>query len=136
MTDCQVMVQSRAATVDEYLDELTDERRTAVSLIRQLVLDNLPDGYELIGVEPALVEVRMQGQRRDLYLAAASDLSVDIDALLVQLGRRTFELSLAMFDLAIQNSVMAPSGKKFSIGFREIAEQSFMRFMDFVHRKR
>ncbi len=59
-----------------------------------VVVENLPEGYELVGVEPPEVEVRFEGRRRDLYLAGANDLAVRIDALLVQLGRRTFELSL------------------------------------------
>jgi hypothetical protein len=39
------MAKSKAATVDEYLAELTDDRRAVVSTIRDLVLANLPDGY-------------------------------------------------------------------------------------------
>ena len=39
-------MKSGAATVDEYLDELTPERREAVSAVREVVLANLPDGYE------------------------------------------------------------------------------------------
>lgn len=37
---------SAAATVEEYLAELPDERREVVERVRQLVLDNLPDGIE------------------------------------------------------------------------------------------
>jgi uncharacterized protein YdhG (YjbR/CyaY superfamily) len=39
-------VQSKAATVDEYLSELPDERRDAIRKVRQTILDNLPQGYE------------------------------------------------------------------------------------------
>jgi uncharacterized protein YdhG (YjbR/CyaY superfamily) len=39
------MAKSKAATVDEYLAELTEDRRAVVSTIRDLVLANLPDGY-------------------------------------------------------------------------------------------
>jgi diadenylate cyclase len=59
-----------------------------------VVAENLPDGFELVGIEPPEVEVRLQGRRRDLYLASADDVSVHVDALLVQLGRRTFEVTL------------------------------------------
>ncbi len=41
-------MKSTAATVEEYLDELSPERREAVSTVRQTVLSNLPDGYEEI----------------------------------------------------------------------------------------
>lgn len=39
-------MKSSAATVDEYMDELTPERREVVSAVREVVLANLPDGYE------------------------------------------------------------------------------------------
>lgn len=39
-------MQSKAATVDEYLSELPDERRNAIGKVRQTILDNLPQGYE------------------------------------------------------------------------------------------
>ena len=40
------MVQSKATTVDQYLDELPPDRRETVAAIRELVLENLPAGYE------------------------------------------------------------------------------------------
>ncbi|MEA3440984.1 MAG: DUF1801 domain-containing protein [Chloroflexota bacterium] len=39
------MVTSKAATVEEYLDELPPERREVVSEVRQTILDNLPEGF-------------------------------------------------------------------------------------------
>ena len=39
-------MKSTATTVEEYLDGLTQDRREAVSTVRQTVLSNLPDGYE------------------------------------------------------------------------------------------
>lgn len=40
------MVKSDAGTVRDYLDELPDDRRESMQAVRQVVLDNLPDGYE------------------------------------------------------------------------------------------
>lgn len=40
------MVSSQATTADEYLAELSDERRELVSAIRDVVNANLPDGYQ------------------------------------------------------------------------------------------
>ena len=40
------MARSDATTVDEYLAELTDERRTAISGVRDVILANLPAGYD------------------------------------------------------------------------------------------
>jgi hypothetical protein len=39
-------MQSGAKTVDEYIQELPDERREAVSTLRHLIRKNLPEGYE------------------------------------------------------------------------------------------
>ena len=40
------MAYSKAATVEEYLEELPAERRRTVDAVRKVILDNLPDGYE------------------------------------------------------------------------------------------
>src|SRR5688572_27362569 len=39
------MVQSKAKTVAEYLDELPEDRRAAISKVRSVVKKNLPNGY-------------------------------------------------------------------------------------------
>jgi hypothetical protein len=39
-------VRSDAATVEEYLAELPDDRRDALSAVRDVIIANLPDGYE------------------------------------------------------------------------------------------
>ena len=39
------MAQSSATSVDEYLAELTLDRRSAISKVRDIILKNLPDGY-------------------------------------------------------------------------------------------
>jgi hypothetical protein len=38
-------VRSSAATVEDYLAEMPADRRAALSKVRQVILDNLPDGY-------------------------------------------------------------------------------------------
>lgn len=40
------MARSAAATVAEYLHELPAERRAVIEQVRQVILDNLPPGYE------------------------------------------------------------------------------------------
>ena len=39
------MVSSKAETVEQYLAELPDERRDAIAEVRDVILDNLPDGF-------------------------------------------------------------------------------------------
>jgi uncharacterized protein YdhG (YjbR/CyaY superfamily) len=44
------MVQSKAASVDDYLAELPEERRTVVATVRDVIRRNLPKGYsEVMG---------------------------------------------------------------------------------------
>ncbi len=38
-------MQSKATTVEQYLAELPEERREAIAMVRQTILENLPDGY-------------------------------------------------------------------------------------------
>ena len=40
------MAKSKAETVDGYLAELLEDWRAAISAVRQVVLENLPQGYE------------------------------------------------------------------------------------------
>lgn len=40
------MVRSSAATVEQYLDELPPERRASAAKVRDVILRNLPKGYE------------------------------------------------------------------------------------------
>ena len=38
-------MQSDAKTVEDYLKELSQERRDAISKVREVILENLPEGY-------------------------------------------------------------------------------------------
>lgn len=40
------MVSSQAETVKQYLDELPADRRQAIETVREVILKNLPEGYE------------------------------------------------------------------------------------------
>ena len=62
----------------------------------------LPSGLEVEGLDPATVRVRLGGRRLDLFLLDPSKLYVRVDAILVDLGRRTFRLS--------EENVMRPEG--------------------------
>jgi len=39
------MVQSKATTVEQYLEELDQERRAIIDKVRSVILANLPEGY-------------------------------------------------------------------------------------------
>jgi Domain of unknown function (DU1801) len=40
------MARSHAATVEEYLDSLPEDRRAVVAAVREVILKNLPAGYQ------------------------------------------------------------------------------------------
>lgn len=40
------MASSKATTVKEYLEELPEDRSAVVSRVREVILENLPEGYE------------------------------------------------------------------------------------------
>jgi hypothetical protein len=40
------MVKSRATTVEEYLESLPEDRRAVVAAVREVILKNLPAGYQ------------------------------------------------------------------------------------------
>ncbi|MCY4606209.1 MAG: diadenylate cyclase [Gemmatimonadetes bacterium] len=56
-------------------------------------VENVPEGYALTDVSPQEVEVAVAGPRRAMFLASNADFQVVIDADLVRLQRRTFEVS-------------------------------------------
>jgi len=64
-----------------------------------IVVENVPEGYTVESIDPPEVEVTFEGRRRDLFLLARPDeVSVRLDALLVQLGRRTFRIEADQID--------------------------------------
>ena len=81
---------------------------------------NLPPGFELAGVEPPAVDVTFEGRRRDVYLATPSSLSVRIDAILVQLGRRTFQLAADQVEHPDELSVVDIAPGKVRISVRRV----------------
>ena len=58
-----------------------------------VAVENMPEGYALKDVKPPEVEIAVVGPRRDMFLASNADFQIVIDANLVRLGRRTFEVS-------------------------------------------
>jgi uncharacterized protein (TIGR00159 family) len=55
-------------------------------------VENLPAGWIVDAVDPGEVQLTVRARRRDLMLADRAAFRVQLDALLVQLGRRTFEI--------------------------------------------
>ena len=62
------------------------------SVDARIVVSNLPDDLELESLDPPTVEVVLQGRRRDQLLAERSPVTIQLDAYLSRLGRRTFSI--------------------------------------------
>lgn len=57
-----------------------------------VVVENLPAGYEISGIDPPQVEVVFEGRKRDLMMARGDTLQVHVDGDLARFGRRTFSI--------------------------------------------
>lgn len=82
---------------------------------------NLPEGWALQGVEPPQVDATVEGLRRDLLFLDARELEVVIDAYLVQLGRRTFEISSQSVEHPSGLHVTGVSPTKLRLSVRNVA---------------
>jgi hypothetical protein len=60
--DDSTVAGTATETVEDYISGLPQERREAVSAVRQTVLDNLPDGYEE-GIGFGMIEYRVPLER-------------------------------------------------------------------------
>ncbi len=58
-----------------------------------VTLGELPPGFEVSAVDPPRVQVRVSGLRRELFLLDTASVRVELDGYLVELGRRSFEVS-------------------------------------------
>ena len=58
-----------------------------------VVIKNLPEDYILQDVTPRKTTVTLRGQRRTYFVSSQNRFQVELDASIVNLGRRTFQLS-------------------------------------------
>ncbi len=63
-----------------------------------VIVENLPEEYILLEVDPPEVEVAFKGPRRDLFLVNSGQFNIHLDADFVKLGRRTFKISSALIE--------------------------------------
>jgi diadenylate cyclase len=68
---------------------------TVVEIEREVrvSVNGIPQTFEIETVEPEKVRVTLAGRRRDLYFLGPEALKVRVDAVLVELGRRSFSLT-------------------------------------------
>jgi uncharacterized protein (TIGR00159 family) len=70
---------------------------TVVEVLREVPVsvNGVPQAFEVTSVDPERVIVTLAGRRRDLFFLGREKLEVRVDAILVELGRRSFALSPA-----------------------------------------
>ena len=70
---------------------------TVIAIEREaaVLVQGVPASYQLEQVDPASVGVTISGRRRDLFFLGPDAVEVRVDALMVELGRRTFALTPA-----------------------------------------
>lgn len=89
--------------------------------VAPILVDNLPEGFAVESVEPESVTVRLSGRRRDLYFVDPDRVQVRVDAVLVQLGRRTFQVTKDDVELPEHLEVVAVDPRRVRISVRRIA---------------
>jgi uncharacterized protein (TIGR00159 family) len=84
-------------------------------------VNGIPAAYEVEGVDPESVRVTLSGRRRDLYFLGPEAVEVRVDALLVELGRRTFALTPAnvRHPEVVEVRAISPDSVKISLSERE-----------------
>jgi uncharacterized protein (TIGR00159 family) len=90
-----------------------------VERVVPVTLSGVPAGYELEGIEPESVRVTLAGRRRDLFLLPVDAVKVRVDAILVELGRRSFQLSSENVQHPEELRVVRIQPDKVKIGLRE-----------------
>jgi hypothetical protein len=91
-----------AIAIGLWLVFVPGSREVQVTLPARVVVERLPKEFQLESVAPEEIQVTLEGRRRDLLLARRSNVVARVDALLVKLGRRSFEITA--------NEVVRPAG--------------------------
>ena len=109
------MVRSSAATPEEYLAELSPERREAVSAVREVILDNLPEGYEE-GMQYGMISYHVP---LELFPSTYNGRPLGVAALASQKNYMSLYLLGVCYDPATERRFkerFAASGKKLDMG--------------------
>ena len=92
-----------------------------VTLPVPVVVEGMPEGYVLEGVDPDMVEVQVAGPRRELLLASPEDFQLVIaNTSLVRLKRRTFTVSRDDVLHPTTLEILGVSPEKVRLSVREI----------------
>ena len=85
-----------------------------------VAVENMPEGYALKDVRPPEVEIAVVGPRRAMLLTSNADFEVVINANLVKLGRRTFEVAAQSVRHATGLKITSIKPKKVKLTVHEV----------------
>jgi hypothetical protein len=95
---------------------------TIIELDREVAVsvNGVPAAYKVDAVEPETLRVTLSGRRRDLYFLGPDAVRVRVDALLAELGRRTFAITPAnvQHPEAVEVRAIEPDRVKISLSKR------------------
>lgn len=99
---------------------------TVVEIEREVPISiaGVPPSYEVESVDPTRAQVVLAGRRRDLYLLSPEALSVRVDAVLVDMGRRSFSLSPANVRHPEDTEVLSIRPETVKISLRDRGESA------------
>ncbi len=87
-----------------------------------VTLEDLPPGFEVTAVDPASVQVRVSGLRRELFLLDEAAVRVALDGYFLELGRRSFEVAPADVRLPAGVSAVGVRPEKVRVSVRRAGE--------------
>lgn len=94
------------------------------SVDAKVVVSNLPPDLALAAVDPPTVEVVLQGRRRDQLLAERGPVTIQLDAYLARLGRRTFSIEEDAVKKPSALDVLALSPDKVRLSLEAVTPQT------------
>lgn len=90
----------------------------------RVTIENVPQGYEIESVDPQQVTLTLSGPRRVLYFGPPDLVQVKVDALLAQLGRRTFVITPDEVEHPPHIEVLKVTPSQVKISLKKTAETS------------
>ena len=108
-------MRSNAATVEEYLSQLPDARKAAIEQVREVILDNLPPGYEE-AMNWGMISYQVP---LDTYPDTYNGQPLMLAALASQMRHMAVYLSAIYADEALRTRFEAEyraTGKRFDVG--------------------
>jgi hypothetical protein len=105
------MNSNAATTIDLYLAELPADRKAAIEIVRRVILDNLPNGYEEESRERFEEDYRATSKRLDMGKSCVRFRKLD-DLPLALIGKNIAAITVDKFVAGAKMAVSTRKRKK------------------------